>query len=132
MIPLMRFRLRRHEYNPTLEKRLLMQFVYEPMDCWPALAWIARLTPRSDTITVRHGPRVEVRDDWFCEAVWAGEFEDGDFDRTDRIFGSGARMRDDSVTFVSPGSTCDRLHWAEVDGVTWISNSLPCLMKNIG
>ena len=109
-----------------------MQFVYEPNDRWPALAWIARLKPGSDAIAVRHGPRVEVRDDWFCEAVWAGEFEVGDFDRTDRVFGSGARMRDDSVTFVSPGSTCDRLHWAEVHGVTWISNSLPCLMNNIG
>src|SRR5581483_8814668 len=71
-------------------------------------------------------------DAWFCEAVWAGTFSDGDFDRTECVFGSGARLRDDGLTFVSSGSTCDRLHWIEVDGASWISNSLPCLMQSVG
>jgi hypothetical protein len=36
------------------------------------------------------------------------------------------------LTFVSSATTCDRLHHATIDGVTWISNSLPCLMQHIG
>jgi hypothetical protein len=50
---------------------------------WPALAWIARCEVSSPVITVRHGPQVETMEDWLCEAVWDGEFEAGDFDRTD-------------------------------------------------
>jgi hypothetical protein len=109
-----------------------MQFAYEAINNWPALAWLARLSPGADSVEVRHGPRVEVCRHWFCEAVWAGDFGQGDFDLTERVFGSGARFRDDAITFVTSGSTCDRLHWIEIDGATWISNSLPCLMTSIG
>src|SRR4051812_33045430 len=109
-----------------------MQLAYKLISSWPKLAWIAKLTPRSSTVEIHHGPRVEASDEWFCEAVWAGEYSAGDFDLTECVFGSGGRMREDAITFVSSGSTCDRLHWAQVDGVTWISNSLPCLMSSIG
>ncbi len=71
---------------------------------WPALAWIARCERSNPVITVRHGPQVETREDWLCEAVWDGEFEAGDFDRTDLVFGSGIRLRDEGIIFVrSPG-----------------------------
>ena len=102
------------------------------MEGWPGLAWIGRLTPGSEEAEIWHGPRVETRGEWFCEAIWAGEFAAGDFDLTDRFFGSGARLRNGSITFVSSASTVDRLHHAQVNGVTWISNSLPCLMNHIG
>lgn len=99
---------------------------------WPALAWIARCE-RSDTvITVRHGPQVETREDWLCEAVWDGEFEAGDFDRTDLVFGSGIRLRDEGVVFVPAGATVDRLQFLELGGTTWVSNSLACLLGVTG
>ena len=55
------------------------------------------------------GTRVEVSDDWFCEAVWDGPFPAGGFDETDIVCGSGVRIRGDRVVFVSSGASIDRL-----------------------
>ncbi|MCP6324561.1 hypothetical protein NL453_29470, partial [Klebsiella pneumoniae] len=76
-------------------------------------------------ITVEHGPGVETRDEWYCEAAWCGNFADGDFDQTERVFGSGGRLRGDGVTFVSAASTLDRLIWFSDDNRSLVSNSLP-------
>jgi hypothetical protein len=106
-----------------------MELVYEPIAGWPPLAWIAACDRASGQVRVRHGPSVETRDDWFCEAVWAGEFGEGDFDRTDLIVGSGARLRDGRLVFVSSGTTVDRLQSMETSEGVLVSNSLPCLME---
>lgn len=100
---------------------------------WPSLAWLARADARTGEVSVLHGPRVETADDWFCEAAWDGEYERGDFDRTDIVAGSGGRLRDGAMTFVASGSTVDRLHSLEGgDGIVWVSNSLACLLAAIG
>ena len=109
-----------------------MDLHFTPVDPWPCLAWVARCCPSDRTVRVWHGRQVEVRPLWFCEAVWNRDFEAGDFDLTDLVFGSGARVRDDRVVFVSSGSTVDRLQHAEIDGKTWISNSLACLVAVSG
>jgi hypothetical protein len=98
------------------------------MDSWPPLAWIAKCSTGSNSIQVIHGADIERRPHWFCEAVWDGSFGEGDFDRTDLVFGSGGRHRGDEVIFVSAGSTVDRLHIAVRDDCTFISNSLACLI----
>ncbi len=79
-------------------------------------------------VTVFHGPRVEVRDDWFCEAIWDSAYEAGDFDSTDLVFGSGGRVRGEHVTFVSSGATVDRLQALPRGDGVWVSNSLACLL----
>jgi len=100
---------------------------------WPPLAWRARCDARTGDVSVLHGPRVETADDWFCEAAWDGEYERGDFDRTDLVAGSGGRLRGGAVTFVASGSPCDRLHSFDAGNrVVWVSNSLPCLLTAIG
>jgi hypothetical protein len=108
------------------------RFAYERIDSWPPLAWIAVCKPGSDSIDVFHGGDIERREDWFCEAVWDGPFSDGDFDRTDLVFGSGARRRGDDVLFVSPGSAVDRLQIAVRDDCAFISNSLAGLLETSG
>ncbi len=40
---------------------------------------------------MNHGGRVEVAEDFFCEAVWAGAYTVAAFDQTDLVFGSGGR-----------------------------------------
>jgi hypothetical protein len=95
---------------------------------WSPLAWVAECSESRPVINVRHGPSVEIRDAWFCEAVWDGEFDAGDFDRTDLIFGSGGRLRDGRVVFVSSGSTVDRLQFLRLDGRLLVSISLACLL----
>ncbi len=102
-----------------------------PAPHWPSLAWIAACRPGDASIRVTHGPGVEVGDDWLCEAVWDGDFQAGDFDRTEVVAGSGIRLRDDRAVFVSSGSTVDRLQVAAGDGAVWVSNSLPCLLRAV-
>jgi hypothetical protein len=105
-----------------------MRFQYHLVAEWPPLAWLAHCIASKAVITVFHGARVEVRDSWFCEAIWDGKYELGDFDSTDLVFGSGGRARDDHVMFVSSGTTVDRLQALAHEGQFWISNSLACLL----
>ena len=98
---------------------------------WPRLAWLARLRPDEPAVAVLHGAGLEVADDWLCEAVWDDAFEAGGFDRTDVVAGSGVRLRHGRATFVSAGSTVDRLQSAHAHGAYWVSNSLPCLLEVI-
>jgi hypothetical protein len=83
-------------------------------------------------ITVWHGSQVETRPDWFCEAVWPGSFDAGDFDRTDLVAGTGGRCRDNIVTFVAPGNTVDRILSLQTANGLLVSNSLPCLLAISG
>ncbi len=104
---------------------------YHVIKNWPSLAWVAILEPNRQSIIVKCGEKIETRKDWFCEAVWDGEFDDGDFDQTDIVAGSGARHRDQSLTFVSAGSLMDRLQYIQVGKATYISNSILALAAEV-
>ena len=95
---------------------------------WPKLSWVAIVEKGSDAITILHGSNVETNFSWCAEAVWAGSFEEGDFDRTDLVVGTGVRVRGDEVLFVSSGDTLNRLHWYQGGKETVVSNSLPALL----
>jgi len=103
-------------------------FRYRCIEPWPPLAWLAVCDPARPEPLVLHGPRVETRDDWFCEAVWDGEFDRGDFDANDRVYGSGGRARAGALRFVSCGTTLDRLHHVRRGGRSFVSNSLAALL----
>jgi hypothetical protein len=95
---------------------------------WPKLTWVATCSEGSREIQVFHGPCVETHPEWCVEAVWAGTFKNGDFDLTDLVFGTGIRIRQEQVVFVSSGTTLDRL-WYCRDASVWnVSNSLPALL----
>ncbi len=98
------------------------------IESWPKLAWVARFPLNTEYIDVFHGPMVEVSEDRCIEAVWAGRFEDGDFDTTDLVFGTGIRLRHGEIVFVNSGATTDRLWHCKRGGVRYVSNSLPALM----
>jgi hypothetical protein len=107
-------------------------FQYTLEEKWPPLAWVAKCRESDPVIHVRHGPQVETRISWFCEAIWDDEFTSGNFDETDLVFGSGSRLRNGRVIFVSSGSTVDRLQFLQLDDKLWISNSLACLLAVSG
>src|SRR5204863_9874 len=109
-----------------------MHFRYTPVPDWPPLAWLACGHRGDPTVEVFHGLDVETTPDGFSEAVWDGDFARAGFDETDLVFGSGARRRGGGVTFVSSGSTLDRLHSHEVAGRVCVANSLACLLVAIG
>lgn len=92
---------------------------------------MASVDPEREEVSVYRGRLVEANTNWLCEAVWTGEFDAGNFDRTPLVFGSGIRLRKHSVNFVSAGSTVDRLWvWTSTDGdQTLISNSLVTVLS---
>jgi len=97
-----------------------VRFRFIEMDSWPELAWLAQLRPGDPVIEVHRGRRVEVADDWFGEIVWDGPYEQGRFDATEIVAGSGGLLRADGACFVAPGSTVDRLQSLSTDSVTFV------------
>jgi hypothetical protein len=78
-----------------------MFFKFTSRSNWPPCCWLAPCRIGEAAIEVIHGQRVEVDSNAFSEAVWAGRFEDGDFDTTDVVFGSGGRIRENTGTRTS-------------------------------
>jgi hypothetical protein len=109
-----------------------MRFEYQLVPEWPPLAWLAMWQQASETAIVQHGGRVETNGEWFCEAVWAGDYASGDFDLTDIVAGSGGRIRNNTIIYVSSGSTVDRLISIQIGDSYFVSNSLPCLLAAAG
>jgi hypothetical protein len=110
-----------------------MRFEFVSVPEWPSLAWLSRCQRGSSTIVVAHGSGVETREGWFGEAAWAGDYEEGAFDQTDIVAGTGGRIDRGEAIFVSPGSTVDRLQVLDNGaGGVLISNSLACLLSVAG
>ena len=85
---------------------------------------------KADTVNVLHGNRVEFSDEWIFEGTWAGEFGKADFDRdAPVIFGSGVRLRNNTVTFVCSTNQLDRLFYVSRKKESFVSNSLACLLS---
>jgi hypothetical protein len=98
----------------------------------PQLAWVAEFNRRSGKVTLVHGRKVEVRQNFFIEGVWNGPFNEGDFGDTECVFGSGAILNDASIRFVASASTVDSLYYAGNEAVVTVSNSLPLLLAYTG
>ncbi|MDT8364769.1 MAG: hypothetical protein RQ714_09040 [Nitrosomonas sp.] len=105
-----------------------IQFSYQLIKQWPPLTWVALCSEVDKTISVRHGNQVETHDEWFCEAVWPDNFEEGNFDLTDLVAGTGGRYRNNAIIFVSSGNTVDRILSLQTDKGLLVSNSLACLL----
>lgn len=110
----------------SVQNHRTLEFVAIPQ--WPKLSWVAVMEHGIRPIRILHGPRVEVNPQWCAEAVWAGNFRDGDFDRTDLVVGTGVRLRGDEVLFVSSSDTLNRLFWHRGSDRQLVSNSLPALL----
>jgi hypothetical protein len=108
-----------------------MRFIFQKNSSWPPLAWHAKFEPTAFVIMVTHGPRVETTDDWFCEGVWDGRFEEGAFSDSENFFGSGGTIEEGELKFVGSCAPVDRLHFVRVRDHWHISNSLPCLLAQI-
>ena len=109
-----------------------VRFDYELNPRLPALAWIARLRMADGVCVVSHGALVETHATFFIEGAWSGSgsgsFTRGGFDTCDVVFGSGAAITADGVTFVPSTATTDYLFHRVEDGVLTVANSLPLLL----
>jgi hypothetical protein len=99
----------------------------------PPLAWCTRVRRGEDRVELICGGGVELGDAAFFEGAWDGNFTAMDFTGAAAVFGSGARVHNNAITFVTPSHTCERLQWLRsADGQSrLISNSL-CFLLAMG
>lgn len=109
--------------------RYMFNLGFEMQASWPKLAWVAVLARGQEKIRILHGPMVETGSDRVVEGVWDGCFRDGGFDKTDLFFGSGLRVRDNKITFVTSASGIDRIWYVECRGGLYVGNTLPGLLS---
>lgn len=102
-------------------------FTYQREESWPPLAWLASCDENVHLIMIHHGTDVATRQNWFCEAAWDDDYTDGNFDQTSTVFGTGGRIRDGLVYFVSSSFPGDGLRHIKINGTQYLSNSLVCL-----
>ncbi|MDZ4313862.1 MAG: hypothetical protein U0989_03730 [Azonexus sp.] len=105
-----------------------MKINFECSEALPKLAWHASIDQLNEHCHVRHGPWVEVFNNGFVEGVWDGPFNQFLFDQSACIFGSGAILKDQTITFVSSTSTTDCLYYSSTADRVEVSNSLPLLL----
>lgn len=67
----------------------------------PKLGWIAVIDTEKQSVKAIHGEYVECRQDWMVEGVWDDDFFKGEFHNTEMFFGSGMRILDNKIYFVS-------------------------------
>ncbi len=84
---------------------------YTEIEMLPKLAWIADVKFKDGLVNILHGSNVETTKSFFIEGAWSGKFSEGNFDTTDCIFGSGAVVASNRITFVSSTSTTDKLFY---------------------
>lgn len=93
----------------------------------PKLVWIALCKKDKKELQVLHGSCVECGWYYCVSGVWDGEYQSGDFDKTDIIAGTGLRVRESKVIFVTPANTLDRIVYYPTDDGFYVSNSLPAI-----
>ena len=106
-----------------------MPFKYLPNANVPCLAWLASVNSSTGECRIEHGRLIEARERFFVEGVWPGPFQDGNFDRCETFFGSGAVKRsDDEIAFIPSSATVDFLYYSVTAERVFCSNSLPYLL----
>ena len=104
------------------------RFSFEEQRNWPPGAWLVRCGPGSREFRVHHGSGVAIHGQWFGELVWDGPYTQSGFDKTDIVFGSGAKLTSEGIQFVSSACTMDRLQYLQSGDAWLVSNSLACLL----
>lgn len=93
----------------------------------PKLAWLCTFSQGADEINLEHGRAVDIRDSFFFEGAWAGDFESGGF-LTAPCFGTGGQVDKDGVTFTPPDHILDRLYSLRRGETLYVSNSLAMIL----
>ena len=109
-----------------------MKFKYIEVVSIPELAWCAQIPADKKIITVIHGPGVETQDDMFYEGAWDGPLTYTGLDKATEFSGTGGRLIDDTVEFMTPTYPYRGLLMTRLSNSVLVSNSLPFLLSRIG
>ena len=107
-----------------------IEFTIRALPSLPAASWIAMVA--AGRVSVVCGRRVDAHARGVFEGVWDGPFEAFDCDRAENVFGSGMRLRDGRIVFVSPSHTLEGLYVHQEGDRLVISNSLAFLLEHEG
>ena len=109
----------------------MYQFHYHVFDSLPKLSWLAEIHAETQQIDVFCGNKVERCSGFFVTGVWDGAFLKADFDHCEAFFGTGAKITEAGVRFVTPSHALERLVLYRRDTVV-VSNSIPFLLSYCG
>lgn len=102
------------------------------IDELPPLAWIAVLPKDRAALNFLHGRYVEVFADGFFEGAWDGAFAEAGFDQATNVFGSGAKLVQETVRLIGPSHTLEPLYIAHTAWGVAASNSLSFVLYHCG
>ncbi len=108
------------------------QITYLLDDDLPKLGWIVKVDVEKNHILARHGKFLECREEWMVEGIWDQLFNEGSFHDTEVFFGSGMRVVDDSIHFVTSSTLTDRIVLCKDKNIIIVSNSLLLLLAYTG
>lgn len=97
---------------------------YREYEQLPRLAWLARLSRGSGRAVVSHGPWVETNERFFLEGAWDGPFQEGGFDCSLMLMGSGGIADASGVLFCGAAHPLERLFVLEHGDDLLVSSSL--------
>lgn len=102
-----------------------MKITYIELQQLPKMAWGAIIEKETFDVIVYHGRNVETQKEFFVEGAWEGNFAEGRFDQANFFNGSGGRMKQKKILFVTSNHTLDRLHSVRLKDKLVVSNSMP-------
>jgi hypothetical protein len=104
-----------------------MDFAFEEFATLPKLAWALRVQRGVGRVLVEHGSWVEVRERFFCEGAWSGDFAAQSIESS--IFmGSGGKITQEGLLLACPNHTLDRIYLYRQPDALLASNSLPFIL----
>ncbi len=109
-----------------------MEFRYLEIPTLPVLSWCARVNIKNGIIIVMHGTNVEINNTWFYEGAWDGPADEAGFATSCYFCGTGARIIDGGVEFVSPSHPFRGLAISKFEHGYLVSNSLVFIISQIG
>ncbi len=106
-------------------------FSYQCIRELPKLTWLAQVDRSTGKVTAYCGSKVEQHPDFLVAGVWDAPFVEAGFDVSDVFYGTGAKLKDNGVMFVTPSHSMERLLLYENKERITVSNSFPFLLEFI-
>jgi len=108
-----------------------MDFAFKEIATLPKLAWALRVQQGAERVLVEHGSWVEVRERFFCEGAWNGDFAAQSIESS-ILMGSGGKITKEGLLLACPSHTLDRIYLYRQPDSLLASNSLPFILTKAG
>jgi len=95
----------------------------------PKLSWCACVRRGEPVVRALLGEGIELKGNAFVEGAWSGEFSEFGFDQAETLIGSGCRVGESAVRFVSASHPLERIFLVRLEDALLASNSLPFVLE---